>query len=330
MNNVAFIIPTGIGCRIGGHAGDATPAAKLLGQTCDKLILHPNVVNASDINEMPSNALYVEGSILDRFLEGHVDLQEVKSNKVLVAVPSPVNIETINAINAARATIGMDIEIVEMKTPLVMEGWVENGMATGRVTGVLELILQVSGKKFDALAIASPIKVHYGVALEYFQNTGPCVNPWGGIEAQVSKKIATALNKPVAHAPVESKATKENSDLFNILYEKVVDKRKAAEVCSNCYIHCVLKGLHRAPRIKNLFVSGINRSTISCLVSPVGCVGRPHKACFEAGIPVIGVKENKTALDEYDTQIIYVENYLEAAGVVNCLMAGVLPNAVRL
>ncbi|MEK0326305.1 MAG: DUF3326 domain-containing protein, partial [Nitrosopumilus sp.] len=77
--NVVMIIPTGIGCAIGGHAGDATPAAKLLAQTCEKLFLHPNVVNASDINEMPLNSLYVEGSILDRFLEGMIELQEVRS-----------------------------------------------------------------------------------------------------------------------------------------------------------------------------------------------------------------------------------------------------------
>lgn len=55
-----FIVPTGIGCEIGGHAGDATPAARLTAACCDKLIVHPNVVNASDINEMTENMIYVE------------------------------------------------------------------------------------------------------------------------------------------------------------------------------------------------------------------------------------------------------------------------------
>ncbi len=54
--NVVLIIPTGIGCEIGGHAGDANPVAKLIGACCDNLILHPNVVNASDVNEMPENS----------------------------------------------------------------------------------------------------------------------------------------------------------------------------------------------------------------------------------------------------------------------------------
>ncbi len=324
--NVAFIIPTGVGCAIGGHAGDATPAAKLIAQTCDKLFLHPNVVNASDINEMPHNALYVAGSMLDRFLEGSIELQEVPSNRVLVAVPSPAKSETVNAVNAARATIGMDVEIVELETPLVMEGWVEDGIATGTATGIDALVSQVSGLEFDALAIASPIDVPNGTALEYFRNPNAHVNPWGGIEAQVSGLISDLLDKPVAHAPIECDGTKDEVELFEILYHEIVDPRKAAEVCSSCYIHCVLKGLHRAPRIGR----GIHRSSLACLISPTGCIGRPHRACFEAGIPVIAVEENTTTRKDRDTRIIYVANYLEAAGLVSCFSAGIRPAAVRL
>jgi len=47
-----MIVPTGVGAQIGGHAGDAAPAAKLIASCCDKLIIHPNVVNGSDLNEM--------------------------------------------------------------------------------------------------------------------------------------------------------------------------------------------------------------------------------------------------------------------------------------
>ncbi len=333
--NVAFIIPTGIGCAIGGHAGDATPAAKLIAQTCDKLILHPNVVNASDINEMPSNALYVEGSILDRFLEGKLELQEVPSNKVLVAVSPPVKPETTNAVNAAKSTIGADIKIIELNEPLIMEGWVKNNIATGKAFGVEALIKQVINMDFDALAVASPIGVIAKTALRYFQNSN-AINPWGGIEALVSRQIAYALNKPVAHAPIETQSTKDYEELFDLLYTTVVNPRKAAEVCSNCYIHCILKGLSKAPRIGK----GINRSTIGCLITPTGCVGRPHLACFDAGIPVIAVEENKAAAytttgrqwrtrDKWRDKIIYVANYLEAAGYINCLNAGITPRSVR-
>ena len=57
--NIVFVVPTGIGAVVGGHAGDATPVARVLAEVCDILTTHPNVVNASDINEMPQNALYV-------------------------------------------------------------------------------------------------------------------------------------------------------------------------------------------------------------------------------------------------------------------------------
>ena len=36
--NAVMIVPTGIGAEIGGHAGDATPSARLLASVCDTLI----------------------------------------------------------------------------------------------------------------------------------------------------------------------------------------------------------------------------------------------------------------------------------------------------
>src|SRR5215510_12824610 len=47
--NTVMLIPTGVDCVMGGHAGDATPASRLLAQVSDHLIVHPNVVNASDV-----------------------------------------------------------------------------------------------------------------------------------------------------------------------------------------------------------------------------------------------------------------------------------------
>ncbi len=66
--NAVFIVPTGIGAEIGGHSGDATPVVRMLAGICDNLITHPNAVNASDLNEMTENSLYVEGSVLTRWL----------------------------------------------------------------------------------------------------------------------------------------------------------------------------------------------------------------------------------------------------------------------
>jgi len=117
-----LIIPTGVGAEIGGHAGDANPVAKLLAACCDTLITHPNVLNASDINEMEDNVLYVEGSMLDRFLEGRINLKPSARNRVLIVANPPISDETVNAVEAARVTIGLDAEIVELHTPLRLVG----------------------------------------------------------------------------------------------------------------------------------------------------------------------------------------------------------------
>lgn len=319
---VAFIIPTGIGAEIGGHAGDATPAARLIASVCDELIIHPNVVNASDINEMTDNMLYVEGSMLDRLLRGEIGLKRVRSNRILVAANSPIQPETINAVSAARATLGIHAEMIELKTRLRMVSAMEENRATGEVTGWEELVAQAQKHEFDALAIASEIEVPAEIALEYFRHGG--VNPWGGVEAVASKLISAVLNKPVAHAPVQFLRHEDDPQLY--LFNEVVDPRIAAEAVSMAYLHCVLKGLARAPRIGD----DIHVDDIGALISPYGCFGPPHAACIEHGIPVIVVRENKIATEEMVSEhFIEASTYEEAAGMVAALGAGISFESLR-
>lgn len=142
--NTVFIVPTGIEASIGGHAGDATPAFKLVASVSDIAITHPNVVNASDINEMPSNTWYVEGSMLDRFLRGEICLKRPRrGNKILLAVNKPLRPEIANAANAARRTIGADIKVVGLNTELKMYGVLTDEGASGEVTGWEALVEQV-------------------------------------------------------------------------------------------------------------------------------------------------------------------------------------------
>jgi len=323
--NVVLIIPTGIGCEIGGHAGDANPVAKLIAQCCDKLITHPNVVNASDINEMPDNTLYVEGSILDRFLQGQLLLKEVLYNKILLAVNAPVTADTINAVNAARTTIGADIEIMPLNTPLEMTGFYDKkGKATGRVKGVEHLCTQSMSYDFDAMAIQTDITIKKELKMNYLTGTGG-VNCWGGIEAITSKIIADTLDKPVAHAPFVDWPAKED-DMID--FNEVVDPRMSAEMVSISYLHSVLKGLHKAPRIT--YGQGLSVKSIDFLITPINCVGPPHKACMDQGIPIIAVKENKSVLnDTMPDSFIVVDNYMEAAGLLMSYKAGVHRDSVR-
>ena len=149
--NAVMLIPTGVDCAIGGHAGDATPAARLLANVCDQLVLHPNVVNASDVNEQTENSLYVEGSIICRLLMGTVGLRKVRQNRVLLVTedrhdaPNVVD-QTINCAEGARATLGMDIsDVVVLEKELFMQTGVSD---SGRVTGRVERL----GHLLDMLA----------------------------------------------------------------------------------------------------------------------------------------------------------------------------------
>lgn len=102
----------------------------------------------------------------------------------------------------------------------------------------------------------------------------------------------------------------------------------APEVISLCYLHCVLKGLNRAPRMD---IRGLSVHDIDVMISPDGCFGPPHEACLKRDIPVIVVRENKTIgrLPPH-SKFIYVENYWEAAGIISCMKAGVASKSVRI
>ena len=119
--NVVMLVPTGIGAEIGGHAGDATPAASLLASVCDTLITHPNVLNAADMIQVPGNALYVEGSVITRLLMGTVRLQRSRANRVLILIQcheEDVFTEAaINAVNAARSYYGLRVGEVVIIDP---------------------------------------------------------------------------------------------------------------------------------------------------------------------------------------------------------------------
>jgi len=66
------------------------------------------------------------------------------------------------------------------------------------------------------------------------------------------------------------------------------------------------------------------------MVSPYGCYGKPHRSCQDRGIPIIVVKEN-TCIDKQYTvnSAIFVENYIEAAGLIMSMQAGISVESVR-
>jgi len=321
MLNGVFIIPTGLDCALGGDAA-YNPGVKLIASCCDRLVVNPNSVNASDINEIPGNCLYVEGSTIDRFLQGELGLREVKTyNRILMVVNPPATPANWNSMNSGIWGLGANIKMLELNTPVTMKAQLQpDGTAGGTYSGIDELIEQVLPLDFDALAVQTNIDCDPATAQHYWRNGG--VNPWGGIEAIVSKEIATRINKPIAHAPYASESG------FIGTYERlIVERSMAPEVISNTFTFCILKGLHRSPQL-TFDKSGFNVDGIDFLVTPHGCFGRPHKICHARKIPIIVVRENTTCFSNgftYPVQdgLIFVQNYLEAAGAIMALTAGV-------
>ena len=340
--NAVLVVPTGIGAEIGGHAGDATPVARLLASVCDTLITHPNVVNASDLNEMPANGLYVEGSLLSRFLMGAIGFRPVRSNRVLIIIDSHPNERfaraTVNAVNAARATYGLNCpRLVVLDPPLPVRGeYTPSGRAAGTVEELERVfeVLDTYRGEYDAVALSTLVDVDVPHE-SYFSSRGEIVNPWGGVEAMLTHAISTVYNVPSAHAPMM-----ESTEVANI-DPGVVDPRMAAEVVSLTFLQSVLKGLHVAPRVgvghaEMSLSDTLTARDVSCLVIPDGCIGLPTLAALEQGIPVIAVRENRslmrndlTMLPWAADQLHIVENYWEAAGVMAALKQGLSPGSVR-
>ena len=170
---------------------------------------------------------------------------------------------------------------------------------------------------------------------EYFRKGGEMINPWGGVEAMLTHALSLLYEVPIAHSPMLESHKVADFDFG------LVEPRLAAEVVSLTFLQCILKGLHRSPRIvtdpETMREAGVITATdVSCLVIPDKCIGLPTLAALEQGISVIAVRENDNlmrndlrALPWTPGQLHVVENYWEAVGVMTALTAGVAPGSLR-
>jgi hypothetical protein len=341
--NVVFVVPTGINATIGGHAGDAGPVARLLASVCDTLVLHPNVVNASDINEMPENALYVEGSVICRLLMGTAGLQRVRNNRVMVVIDRHPEIAysnaAINAVNAARACYGFDCSRIVMLDPPVklVSEYTSTGRAAGRVDNLGDFVdgIRPYLGDADAIAVSSVIAVPPEFHQDYFDSGGGMVNPWGGVEAIFTHALSLFYGLPSAHSPMIESEEIESVD------PGVVDPRMAAEAVSLTFLPSILKGLKRSPRIvtdpAEMQSPGcLTARDIACMVIPDGCLGLPVLAALAQGIPVIAVRDPSHLMNNdlaelpwRAGQFCIVNNYLEAVGVLCAKKSGLALDSVR-
>ncbi|HEY9899709.1 MAG TPA: DUF3326 domain-containing protein [Pantanalinema sp.] len=332
-----MIVPTGLGAEVGGYAGDATPAANLLAAACDRLVTHPNVVNAASLFAARSNVWYVEGGMLDRFCLREGVLRPVRANRVGLLIDRTIVdadpeglLHLLTAADACRAVQGVPMvgwlatcEPVRSRIVLgamgASSGEVENPEVL--LEGARALLAQ--GATAIALVTRMP-ELPEAETEAYLAGSGP--DPIGGLEAILSHIVTRALGVPCAHAPYESPDRPMR-----------VDPRVAAESVGFTFLPCILEGLRRAPRLAPLAQKergDLAFEQVDAVVAPWGaCGGIPVLAAHHRGIPVIAVKGNAVASQADPVSlglsgVLEVGTYLEAAGALLALKEGLSPQSI--
>jgi hypothetical protein len=297
-------------------------------------------VNASELNEMAPNVLYVEGKKLDDFILGRLGLVRSLTNKIGTFI-DPTGIrhidDVINALNAARAVKGIDCGLytVLRRAPGVQIEWSEAGCAVGTVRepeNILDAVELLVAQGAQAIGGVSVID---GVTSAMFAQhlAGEIPNPSGGVEAIITHLISKVFRLPTAHAPLPYYQDLKGKSTRN--------PRAAAEFISMPHYFSVLKGLAQAPRLVEIGVkdqvpsSVISVDNVHAIVVPASCLGGiPALAAEFHDIPLIAVRENATILDVTNGKmrmrnVIEVESYLEATGVLLALRQGISLESLR-
>ena len=296
---VAHVVPTGLRASVGGYVGDATPPTNKMAEVCDKVIVHPNVVNGVMLNCAKENVLYVEGYHLDRFFLGETALREVKQNRIGVVLDHVDERHYnfgVNQVNAVKANKGIKVTGIVRTREKIKDSVFRSktGAYIGKIGNpevIFEACHALLAEGADALCLSAKINVSHKIMAEYFRGRIP--NPYGGLEAILSHAVSKKFGVACAHAPLQLYSQRLHD--FGI-----VDWRGAAEVVSTAYLGCVLQGLDRAPRpvpVKRAKPSDWRIGDLAALVCPHNALcGIPMLACEERGIPVLAVKENSTIL----------------------------------
>ena len=133
---------------------------------------------------------------------------------------------------------------------------------------------------------------------------------------------------PCAHAPA----------LNPLKLNEKVDPRAAAEEIGHTFLPSVLIGLSNAPDIIELpntqELISLHPNQIESIVVPNGALGgEAVLAGIEQGLNIISVKNENTLKvtnEFYDYQnLIEVNNYLEAAGIILAIKKGINLNSIK-
>lgn len=324
-----MLLPTGIGCEIGGYAGDALPSARLLAAASGCLITHPNVMNGAALYWSDSRIHYVEGYSLDRFALGEWSLRPVRRQSVgllLDAAMEPeMALRQIQVAEACRASLGLGIgPVVRTDQPLevTLDAGI-SGASWGRL-GQPGALLRAGERLRDAGATAIAVVARFPEDPEHealaAYRQGHGVDALAGAEAVISHLLVRHLQIPCAHAPA----------LRPLPLDPQLDPRAAAEELAHTFLACVLVGLSRAP---DLVVGApeagdLRAEQLGAVVLPDTALGgEAALACLERRIPVIAVANRSVLAVNADalgvqSAVISARSYAEAAGLVMALREG--------
>ncbi len=338
------MIPTGIGCAIGGYAGDGLPAARLLAAASGCLITHPNALNAASLYWSDPCIHYVEGWALNRFAAGDLALAPVASQRVGLLLDAGLEEELrlrhLQVAEACRASLGLSIgPVLSTDTPLEVSLSLGPSGASSGLIGRPDALIRAGERLRQAGATAIAVVARFpddpcSEALASYR-LGSGVDALAGAEAVISHLLSRQLGLPCAHAPA----------LAPLPLDPRLDPLAAAEELGHTFLPCVLVGLSRAPNLIplrpvpspgfELFGEAlIHPSRIGAVVAPAGALGgEAVLACAERGIPLIAVEGNPSLLDvsaeRLGLRTIAVASYAEAAGMVLALREGLQPEALR-
>lgn len=330
-----MVVPTGIGCEVGGYAGDAVPAARLLAAASGCLITHPNVMNGASLYWSDSRIHYVEGSSLDRFAAGELALEPVRSQRIGLlldtGIEEDLRLRHLQVADGCRASLGLTLGPVETTAaPIgVSLSQGESGASWGQLERP-DVLLAAGERLRDAGATAIAVVARFpddpdSEALTAYRQGGG-VDALAGAEAVISHWLSRQLNLPCAHAPA----------LSPLEIDPQLDPRAAGEELGYTFLPCVLVGLSRAPVLwpaAEAPAGSIRPDQIGAVVAPAGALGGAAVlACAERGVPVIAV-ENPCVLsvtaEALGIEVIRASNYSEAAGLLLALREGINPEALQ-
>ncbi len=332
-----FVVPTGIGCEIGGYAGDALPAAKLLASASGCLVTHPNVMNGGSLSEKDERILYVEGYSLDRFARSEIGLKKVNQQKIGIifdySIEDEILLRHLQVADACIATLGINVSsyvVTDQPVGIVITKE-SSGLSSGYIKNPDTLInagKNLINQGVTAIAIVTrfPDEIDSNNLNLYREGKG--IDVISGVEAIISHLISKYLMLPCAHAPALSPIELKNN----------LDPRAAAEEIGYTFLPSVLIGLSNAPDLIEL-PSMDDKVTlypkeIETIVAPHGALGgEAVLACMERDINVIAV-QNNGVLDVTNKWLNYdkffkVGNYFEAAGIILSIREGICHDSLK-